>query len=145
MLLLSATPPGITDTMPSATANSPDDLLAVYPFSKARRAGDFVYVSGQIGVKLDGHLAVGFDTQVKQAMDNMVTVLKEQNLTVDDVVKCTIMISDMSKYSNFNTIYQSYFTVGHYPARSAFGANGLASGAQVEIDCIAFAPLNAKP
>lgn len=112
-----------------------------YPFSKAVRAGDFVYVSGQIGTGPDGKLVEGFDAQARQTMDNLAAVLREQGLTFNDVVKCTVMIGDMSKWSDFNVIYRTYFNAGRFPARSAFGANGLALGAALEVDCIAYAPI----
>jgi enamine deaminase RidA (YjgF/YER057c/UK114 family) len=55
-----------------------------------------------------------------------------------DLVKCTAMLADMNDWPAFNEVYKSYFS-GQYPARSAFGANGLALGARVEVDCIAVA------
>ncbi|GAB3940642.1 hypothetical protein GCM10028805_02750 [Spirosoma harenae] len=140
-LLLSAMLPTDLATLTSGMADFPSQQAPDYPFSKAMRAGDFVYISGQIGVKPDGKLADGFEAQSKQTMDNIVAVLKDQGLTTDDVVKCTVMIGDMSKWPAFNTIYRTYFKAGKYPARSAFGANGLALGAALEVDCIAYAPL----
>jgi reactive intermediate/imine deaminase len=107
-----------------------------FPFSMAVRAGDTLYISGQIGAGKDG-LAKGFEAQSRQAMDNVFNVLKQTGLNAEDLVKCTIMIGDMSKWNSFNEIYKSYFKPGHYPARSAFGANGLALGAELEVDCIA--------
>lgn len=106
------------------------------PFSLAVRAGETLYISGQIGAGKDG-LAKGFEAQARQAMDNVFSVLQRTGLTGEDLVKCTIMIGDMSKWSIFNDVYKTYFTPGHYPARSAFGANGLALGAELEVDCIA--------
>lgn len=126
---------GMAD-FPAVNAVPPD-----YPFSRAVRAGDFVYISGQIGATPDGKLAGDFDAQARQTMDNIVAALKEQNLTTADIVKCTVMIDDMAKWPAFNTIYRSYFPSGKFPARSAFGADGLAMGAALEVDCIAYAPL----
>ncbi|QJD81206.1 RidA family protein [Spirosoma rhododendri] len=121
---------------PQATKTPPD-----YPFSRAMRAGDFVYISGQIGATPDGKLAGDFDAQARQTMDNIVAALKEQNLTTADIVKCTVMIDDMAQWPAFNVIYRTYFPTGKFPARSAFGADGLAMGAALEVDCIAYAPL----
>ncbi|MEC8494380.1 MAG: Rid family hydrolase, partial [Planctomycetota bacterium] len=56
--------------------------------------------------------------------------------SMGDVVKCTVMLADISEWAAFNEIYRTYFD-GRYPARSALGANGLALGARVEVDCIA--------
>ena len=55
---------------------------------------------------------------------------------MSDVVKCTVMLADIGEWPKFNEIYQQYFTEP-FPARSAFGANGLALGARVEVECIA--------
>lgn len=111
-----------------------------FPFSMAVRAGDTLYISGQIGAGNAG-LAKGFEAQARQAMDNVFNVLKATGLTPDDLVKCTVMIGDMAKWPLFNDVYKTYFKPGHYPARSAFGANGLALGAELEVDCIAYMPV----
>lgn len=144
IMLLSASKPTIKAFMTADMADFPGNNIKDYPFSRAMRAGDMVYISGQIGAKADGKLADGFEAQSKQTMDNLVAVLKEQGLTMDDVVKCTVMIADMSKWNDFNAIYRTYFKEGKFPARSAFGANGLALGADLEVECIAYAPHKAK-
>ena len=56
---------------------------------------------------------------------------------VSDVVKCTAMLADMKEWSAFNEVYQTYFQKGRFPARSAFGASGLAFNARVELECMA--------
>ena len=58
--------------------------------------------------------------------------------SVSDLVKCTVMLADMSEWATFNEVYKSFFSA-RYPARSAFGANGLALGARVEVECLAAA------
>ena len=60
---------------------------------------------------------------------------------MDNVVKCTIMIADMSKWEDFNKVYVTYFKPGRLPARSALGANGLALGGEIEVECMAYAPV----
>ncbi len=109
------------------------------PFSLAVRAGDYVFVSGQLGTGPNG-LVKGFDAQARQAMDNIVTILKGYNLGMNDVVKCTIMIADMAKWDDFNKVYITYFKPERLPARSAFGANALALGGEVEVECMAYSP-----
>jgi reactive intermediate/imine deaminase len=109
------------------------------PFSLAVRAGDVVYLSGQLGTGPNG-LAVGMEAQARQAMDNIAAVLKDMNLGMDRVFKCTVMLADMAKWGDFNKVYVNYFQPGHMPARSAFGANGLALNAEVEVECMAYAP-----
>ncbi len=114
----------------------PQDL----PFSEAVRLGDTLYLSGQIGVKpgtlelVDGGMAA----EARQTMDNIQSTLEASGRSMSDVVKCTVMLADMSEWAAFNEIYQDYFEPP-YPARSAFGANGLALGARLEVECIAAA------
>ena len=109
------------------------------PFSEAVRVGDVLYLSGQIGIGADGKLPDGIEAQTKQAMDNIGAVLKRTGLTYADVFHCTAFLADMKDWPAFNTVYVPYFPAGKMPARSAFGANGLALGALLEIECQAYA------
>ena len=109
------------------------------PFSSAVRVGDLLFLSGQIGNTSDGKLPAGIEAQAKQAMENIGAVLKGQGLGFGDLVKCTVMLDDMANWPAFNQVYVTYFPDGKYPARSAFGADGLALGALLEVECIAHA------
>ena len=109
------------------------------PFSSAVRVGDMIYLSGQIGNKADGTLPAGIEAQSRQAMDNIGVVLKSAGLDFSDVVKCTVMIDDIKQWGDFNKVYVTYFPDGKFPARSAFGADGLAMGALIEVECWAYA------
>jgi reactive intermediate/imine deaminase len=109
------------------------------PFSTAVRVGDVLYLSGQIGIGPDGKLADTFEGQAKQVMENVGGALKARGLGWGDVFKCTVMIADMKNWPAFNAVYVPYFPAGKLPARSAFGANGLALGAQLELECLAYA------
>ena len=109
------------------------------PFSTAVRAGDTVYLSGALGIDANGKLAEGMEGQARLAMDNLGAALKLAGLGWGDVAKCTVMLDDMSDWPAFNKVYVTYFPDGKYPARSAFGADGLALGALVEVECIAYA------
>lgn len=109
------------------------------PFSDAVRVGDTLYLSGAIGITPDGKLPEGIDAQARQTMDNIGTTLKRQGLGWGDVVKCTVMLDNMADWPAFNKVYVTYFPDGKFPARSAFGADGLALGALVEVECVAFA------
>ncbi len=73
-------------------------------------------------------------------MENVGAGLKRAGLTWGDVFKCTVMIDNMADWPKFNTIYVPYFPAGKLPARSAFGADGLALGALLELECMAHAP-----
>lgn len=109
------------------------------PFSDAVRVGDTLYLSGQIGLRADGTLPAGVEAQARQTMDNIGGILKTQGLGWGDVVKCTVMLDNMADWPAFNTVYVTYFPDGNFPARSAFGADGLALGALLEVECLAYA------
>ncbi len=121
--------------------NSPAASAAKLPFSQAVRVGDILYLSGNLGNVPGTPQLVpgGMEAEAKQTMENIGTVLKANNLSFDDVFKCTVMLADMSKWGAFNKVYVTYFNPERLPARSAFGANGLALGAQVELECWAYA------
>ncbi len=119
---------------------SPAAKATNLPFSQAVRVGDILYLSGALG-NLPGKLELvpgGMEAEARQTMENIRTVLNDNNLTFDNVVKCTIMMADMKKWADFNKVYLTYFKPDRLPARSAFGANGLALGAQVEVECMAY-------
>ncbi len=114
------------------------------PFSSAVRAGDTVYLSGEIGRRTDGTLPDGIEAQARQTMDNIGAALKSAGLGWGDVVKCTVMLDDMADWPAFNQVYVTYFPDGQFPARSAFGADGLALGALLEVECIAYGEQKAR-
>lgn len=120
--------------------NTPAAKAAKLPFSQAVRVGDVLYLSGCLG-NVPGKMELipgGMEAEARQTMENIGTVLKENGLTFDDVFKCLVMMADMSKWGDFNKVYLTYFKPDRLPARSAFGANGLALGAQVELECMAY-------
>jgi 2-iminobutanoate/2-iminopropanoate deaminase len=97
-----------------------------------------LYLSGQIGI-VPGSVklaAGGIKAEAKQMMENIKTSLEAHGYSINDLVKCTVMLADISEWEAFNEVYQSFFNK-RYPARSALGANGLALGARVEVECIA--------
>ena len=111
------------------------------PFSEAVEVGGTVYLSGQIGVE-PGTLALvegGMEAEARRTMDNIARTLEAAGLGFEDVVKCTAMLADMADWPAFNEVYVEYFEPP-FPARSALGANGLALGARVEVECIAVRP-----
>ena len=109
------------------------------PFSPAVRVGDTLYLSGMIGARPDGTLPEGIEAQARQTMDNVRTSLALAGRSLDNVVKCTVMLENMADWAAFNRVYVTYFRPERLPARSAFGADGLALGALVEVECIAHA------
>lgn len=114
------------------------------PFSEAVRAGDTLYLSGKLGLGPDGKLPAGIEAQTRLAMDSIAATLKKSGAGWANVVKCTVMLDDMKDWPAFNTVYMTYFAPGQMPARSAFGADGLALGALVEVECLAYAPRGRK-
>jgi 2-iminobutanoate/2-iminopropanoate deaminase len=121
--------------------NSPGAIAAKLPFSQAVRVGDVLYLSGALG-NVPGTrqvVAGGIEAETRQTMENIGTVLKANGLSFDDVFKCTVMLADMAKWEDFNKVYVTYFKPDRLPARSAFGTGGLALGAQVELECMAYA------
>jgi 2-iminobutanoate/2-iminopropanoate deaminase len=118
--------------------NSGKVLPKSLPFSEAVRVDNTLYLSGQIGV-VPGTLELvpgGVKEETRQTMENIKTSLEANGYTMRDVVKCTVMLADISDWAAFNEIYRTFFS-GPYPARSAFATNGLALGAHVEIECVA--------
>ena len=111
----------------------PDGL----PFSSAVRVDNTLYLSGNIG-NVPGTLDLaegGIEGETRQTMDNISGVLQEFGSSMDDVVKCSVFLADMSEWGAMNEVYKTYFK--NPPARSALGASGLALNARVEIECIA--------
>ncbi|HET6779519.1 MAG TPA: RidA family protein [Gemmatimonadales bacterium] len=107
------------------------------PFSEAVRVGNMLYLSGQLGTDSTGRLVPGgIRAETKQALTNIEAALERQGFTLDQVVKCTVMLADVGEWAAMNEVYLTFFR-SHRPARSAFGANGLALGARLELECMA--------
>ena len=131
--------PAMADNPPFQRIGEPVFNGQRLPFSSAVRVGDMLYLSGQIGNRPDGTIPDGIEAQSRQVMDNIGAVLKSAGLGFGDVAKCTVMIDDIKQWADFNKVYVTYFPDGKYPARSAFGADGLAMGALIEVECMAYA------
>jgi 2-iminobutanoate/2-iminopropanoate deaminase len=120
---------------------SPDPALRALPFSEAVRAGDFLLLAGQIGNApgTDEVVPGGIRAEARQVMENIRAILGRQGASMDDVVKCTVFLADIAEWSAFNEVYRGFFP-NHFPARSAVGTTGLAKGARVEVECLAYRP-----
>lgn len=106
-----------------------------YPFSEAVRVGDMLYLAGEIGIGADGKLvAGGIKVETKKMMDNIGANLSRHHSSFAKVVQCTVALADIKEWADFNEVYKGYFGK-HFPARMAYGANGLALGARVEVQC----------
>jgi reactive intermediate/imine deaminase len=113
------------------------EILKGYPFSESVRVGNLLYLSGQIGTDATGKVVPGgIAAETKQTLENIKAALERQGSSLDQVVKCTVMIADIKEWPEMNKVYVTFFKK-NLPARSALGANGLALNARVEIECIA--------
>ena len=107
------------------------------PFSAAVRVGNMLYVSGQMGTDESVKIVPGgIEAETRQTLANMKAILERHGSSLDRVVKCLVMMADMSEWPAMNAVYVEHFTK-HLPARSAFGASALALGGRVEIECMA--------
>ena len=114
-------------------------LPATLPFPEGTAVGPLVFLSGQLG-NVPGTLSLvpgGIRAEARQALENIASVLRTQGLGVAHLVRCTVMLADMAEWPAFNEVYAEFFAGQPLPARSAFGCNGLALGARVEIECTA--------
>ncbi|MFA1821828.1 RidA family protein [Virgibacillus oceani] len=117
------------------TQNAPE---ALGPYSQAMQAGDFVYVSGQIGLNPEtGELAEGIKKQTEQVMKNLQAILSAADTDFSRAVKFTIYLSSMDDFATVNDIYGSYLTEP-FPARATFEVSKLPKDALVEIEVVVY-------
>lgn len=111
----------------------------VGPYTPVVRAGDWVIVSGQLGLK-DGVMAKGVAAQTAQAVVNLKARLAEAGVTINDVKKTMCFLTDMDTFATFNEAYVAGFGKSR-PARSTIGVAALPAGGQVEIEAWAYKPV----
>lgn len=112
----------------------------VGPFSHAVRAGDFLFVTGQMPtLPEDPDILISGDIkeQTHQVMKNLKTVLRESKSSLEKVTFVRIYLVNFQDFDQMNEVYKSYFDIDKLPARTCIGVTGLAKGASVEIDLIA--------
>ena len=117
-----------------------DAPAAIGPYSQAIRSGNFIFCSGQIPLdpKSGEMVADDIGAQTRQVLDNVSGVLKSEGLSLGDVLKTTIFLTDLDNFQIVNEIYGSYFN-NQPPARSTVQVSALPKGARVEIEVIAVA------
>ncbi|MDR2954088.1 MAG: RidA family protein [Prevotella sp.] len=118
-----------------ATNNAP---AAIGPYSQAVEINNVIYASGQIPIDpATGEFVKGeIKEQTEQVLRNIKAILSEAGLTMDNIVKTTVLLSDISDFTAMNEVYATQFS-GTFPARSAFAVKDLPKGALVEIEVIA--------
>ena len=109
------------------------------PFTKAVRAGDFIFVSGQVPMGADGEIVEGsIATQTRQTIENVKAILQAQGLGLEHVVKATVWLADTRDFWPFNKVYLEYFGAA-LPARSCVRADMMVD-CKVEIEVVAYDP-----
>ncbi len=110
---------------------------AIGPYSQAVMAGEWVFVSGQLGLVPDtGELEQDFPNQARRALSNVMAILAAAGCSASDVVRCTIYMTDMTRFGEFNALYADFFAPP-YPAREVVQVAALPRGATIEISAIA--------
>ncbi len=118
-----------------STQNAPQ---AIGPYSQAVSAGDFLFISGQLGINPHtGALEEGIEAQTKRAMDNIGAILSQAGAGFEKIVKTTILLADINDFSKVNEVYAQYFSKD-FPARATYAVAGLPRGARIEIEAVAY-------
>lgn len=116
---------------------SPRAPKAVGPYCQAVDVNGTVYVSGQLPVNPDtGKMPEGIEAQTRQSLDNLGAILEEAGMTHSDIVKTTVLLSDIANFGAMNAVYAEYFPQDK-PARMCYQVAALPMGAMVEIDAVA--------
>ena len=120
------------------TIQTEEAPAAIGPYSQAIRIGDFLYTSGQIaldpesGIFLSGEI----EDETEQTLKNISAILQADGLSLENVVKTTVYLSDLNHFSRMNQVYEKYFSKNK-PARACVQVAALPKGAKIEIDAIA--------
>ena len=112
---------------------------AIGPYSQAVKAGDFLFVSGQLPIDPATGAFAADDVagQTEQSLKNIGAILAQAGMGYDTVVKTTVLLADIADFGTMNEVYAKYFT-GGCPARAAFAVKELPKGALVEIEAVAW-------
>ncbi|MDD3642789.1 MAG: RidA family protein [Candidatus Krumholzibacteria bacterium] len=123
--------------MTKRIVSTPDAPAAVGPYSQAVRAGDLLFVSGQIGIDpATGSLVEGLENQVVRVLENLTAIVEAAGGTRASIVKTTVLLASIGDFKAMNAIYSEYFA-GDPPARAAYEVAALPLGALVEIEAVA--------
>ena len=124
--------------MPNQAVNTSAAPAAIGPYSQGIHAGNTVYVSGQLPIDPATGAFPGEDiiSQTRQSLQNVQAILAEEGMAMTDVVKTTVLLSDITDFAAMNEVYATFFSAP-YPARAAFQVAALPKGAKVEIEVVA--------
>jgi 2-iminobutanoate/2-iminopropanoate deaminase len=115
------------------------DARVIGPYSPAVRVGNFLFVSGQIGLLPTGELAGDdIERQTRQALENLMSILQQAGYDSSHVIQCTVFLKDINDFPKMNLIYGGYFEERKYPARATVEVSNLPRKAKVEIAAIAY-------
>tara|TARA_S200000501_G_scaffold225685_1_gene211584 strand:- start:3698 stop:4186 length:489 start_codon:yes stop_codon:yes gene_type:complete len=118
--------------------NSQENIDLGYPFSEATIVNGIIYLSGEIGTLPNGSLIEGGIIQeTRQTLTNIKNKMEKIGGSMDDIFKCTCMLSDINDWPLMSQEYKKFFNPNKLPSRSAFAGSGLALGARLEIECMA--------
>ncbi|MES2017312.1 MAG: RidA family protein [Pseudomonadota bacterium] len=106
------------------------------PYSKTVQANGMVYVAGQLG-RAAADPVTSFELQARQAMDKIAAALGSTGVPMDNVVRCNVYLTDISKLGDFSKIYVTYFKPDRLPVRTSVGVAALPAGGELEVDCMA--------
>lgn len=116
------------------------DAYTVGPYSPAVHLGNFLFVSGQIGINQQTGVLESKDieTETRQALDNLMMIVRSAGFDSSDIVSTTIYLREMNDYAKMNLIYGGYFEEGKFPARATVQVVALPREARIEISAIAY-------
>jgi 2-iminobutanoate/2-iminopropanoate deaminase len=134
LLFISVIASGIYAQNPDGTAPKP-----IGPYSKAKMAQGFLFISGQIALDpvKNEMIKSDFRQEVTQVMNNLNSVLKENGMSFVQLVKCTVYLTDMLNYTVFNEVYAGFFPDNNFPAREVVQVVKLPKNARIEISAVA--------
>ena len=124
--------------MDQHVVNSEKAPQAIGPYSQGIRAGEFLFVSGQLPVDpVSGMLVVGIEAQTQQSIENIAAILASEGLGLKSVIKTTVFLKDINDFQSMNSVYGKYFSLDA-PARVCVQVAKLPKDALVEIEAVSF-------
>lgn len=111
---------------------------AIGPYSQGIRINNLIFTSGQLPISLEGEISGDIVEQTRQSLKNIEAILKQAGSGMENIIKCTVFISDMNDFPQVNKVYQEFFQKP-YPARTCVEVSRLPKDVRVEIEAVAYA------